>query len=419
MKRKIHTSFTASLPSFAVLLLALLLPLSMHAQKGKAKKHAPKAQKTVTFTEVQPLLDAYRFAEAEAELQRQLQDASQMDETTLLVKKAQLKEALKGMDMLSVAAKVTFIDSIVIHRNELNKVYTLSHDNGTLTFAPYTYTNSFGDLRLLHSDAQDDRMQKMLLSRKTAGEWSEPRMLSGTEMSDDATDIQGYPYLMPDGMTLYFSAISDNGLGGYDIYVTRYNRDTDSFLKPENIGMPFNSPANDYLYVIDETTQIGYFATDRHQDRDSVCVYVFIPTETREKIDADDSQAYISMAMLNSIADTQKDIAAVNEARMRLRSIKQTTNAAAAKHSMVFVINDDIAYTSLSCFKSTSARRIAGELQKKAAELQKVTDELEALRMRKDSNRKLMLKLEADARLLAQSVSTLSKNMRKAELGIR
>lgn len=46
--------------------------------------------------------------------------------------------------------------------------------------------------------------------------------------------------------------------------------------------MPFNSPANDYLYVIDEQAQIGWFVTDRNQPADSVCIYRFIPSTSRE-----------------------------------------------------------------------------------------------------------------------------------------
>ena len=35
---------------------------------------------------------------------------------------------------------------------------------------------------------------------------------------------------------------------------------TDTYLVPENVGMPFNSPYNDYMYVIDEYNNLGWFA---------------------------------------------------------------------------------------------------------------------------------------------------------------
>ena len=49
---------------------------------------------------------------------------------------------------------------------------------------------------------------------------------------------------MADGVTIYYASDGE-GLGGYDIFVTRYNTNTDTYLVPENVGMPFNSPYND------------------------------------------------------------------------------------------------------------------------------------------------------------------------------
>lgn len=91
--------------------------------------------------------------------------------------------------------------------------------------------------------------------------------------------------MMADGMTLYFAAKGEESLGGYDIFVTRYNKSTGEFVRAENVGMPFNSPANDYLMAIDETCNIGWFVTDRNQTADNVCIYRFIPNETREVYD--------------------------------------------------------------------------------------------------------------------------------------
>ena len=54
---------------------------------------------------------------------------------------------------------------------------------------------------------------------------------------------------------------------------------------PENVGMPFNSPYNDYMYVIDEFNDLGWFASDRYQPEDKVCVYVFVPNESKQVYD--------------------------------------------------------------------------------------------------------------------------------------
>lgn len=43
------------------------------------------------------------------------------------------------------------------------------------------------------------------------------------------------PVCLSDGVTIYY-ATDGEGLGGYDIFVTRYNTNTDSYLTPENVG---------------------------------------------------------------------------------------------------------------------------------------------------------------------------------------
>lgn len=98
------------------------------------------------------------------------------------------------------------------------------------------------------------------------------------------------PFLLQDGETLYFASDrgGENSLGGYDLYMTR--RDGEGgFLDPTNLGMPYNSPSNDYLFVLDEDKNMGWWVSDRI-GTDSVEVIVFRPGKTRINIspDADD-----------------------------------------------------------------------------------------------------------------------------------
>ena len=70
--------------------------------------------------------------------------------------------------------------------------------------------------------------------------WTKPQLLKGIN-DDNQFPRANYPFMMGDGQTLYFAAEGGDGLGGYDIYVTRYDTEEDQFLHPVNIGMPFNS----------------------------------------------------------------------------------------------------------------------------------------------------------------------------------
>lgn len=112
---------------------------------------------------------------------------------------------------------------------------------------------------------------------KLINNWSDPEPLNTLNEQGNVN----YPYLMADGVTLYYASDGEGSLGGYDIFVTRYDSESSSYLRPDNIGMPFNSPANDYMYVIDELNNLGWFASDRYQPEDKVCIYVLFQMKRR------------------------------------------------------------------------------------------------------------------------------------------
>ena len=82
--------------------------------------------------------------------------------------------------------------------------------------------------------------------------------------------------MLSDGSTLYFAAEGDieNALGGLDIYMTRRD-ETGAFFSPTNVGMPYNSPYNDYMMAIDDAAGLGWWATDRNAPDGMVTVYIF------------------------------------------------------------------------------------------------------------------------------------------------
>lgn len=132
------------------------------------------------------------------------------------------------------------------------------------------------------------------------GEWEAPQLM-GDDLGAGGDAI--YPYLMPDGITLYFSADNEDSLGGYDIFLSRST--DDEFLQPANVGMPFNSPYNDYFLIIDEYTGAGFFATDRNRHPGKVTIYTFIPQDLRVNVDIDNPNL-ASLARLDNIGLTHK-----------------------------------------------------------------------------------------------------------------
>jgi hypothetical protein len=75
--------------------------------------------------------------------------------------------------------------------------------------------------------------------------------------SDYAT---GFPFLSPDGNTLYFASDRPGGMGGWDLYVSTWNGT--SWSVPKNLGAPINTPGNEITPFVDG--DVLYFASDWH-----------------------------------------------------------------------------------------------------------------------------------------------------------
>lgn len=139
------------------------------------------------------------------------------------------------------------------------------------------YETELGN-KIYYGERQPDGKLSILARNKMQGEWSKGSLLPGS--INDSINAN-YPYVLTDGATIYYAADGENSIGGYDIFVTRYNTNTNTYLTPENVGMPFNSPYNDYMFAIDEFNNLGWFASDRYQPEGKVCIYVFIPNSSK------------------------------------------------------------------------------------------------------------------------------------------
>ena len=161
---------------------------------------------------------------------------------------------------------LVFTDTIILLRNDLQKVIKLSENAGRVsvdTLGGSEYVNAFGDVKYLCVDSV------LCRSVKVGGKWQEPSPLQGLE------DLKATnPFMLQDGQTIYFSCVTSDSL---DICVTRYSQENRVYLKPEILGFPYNSTSDDFLYCIDEQTGKGIFATSRDfETNDTVSVYYFL-----------------------------------------------------------------------------------------------------------------------------------------------
>lgn len=106
---------------------------------------------------------------------------------------------------------------------------------------------------------------------RSNGEFGEPVNLGSTI---NTSGRESFPYLNEDGL-LFFSSNGHPGLGGYDVFVS----EIDQLNEPMNLGRPINSPKDDISFIIDASTKIGFFATNRDKDAKEDDIYKFIQTE--------------------------------------------------------------------------------------------------------------------------------------------
>lgn len=125
--------------------------------------------------------------------------------------------------------------------------------------------------------------------------WTVPRRVD--EISTDVAN-EIYPLLSPDGKTLFFSSDGLYGLGGYDIYYSVWDEANGQWSMPQNMGIPFSSPADDFLYMDSEDERYSLFASDRGCPEDSVYVYALEYERYPVHVSVDDPDELMALSEL-------------------------------------------------------------------------------------------------------------------------
>lgn len=298
-------------------------------------------------------------------------------------------------NMLQNTQIVFVIDSTVVDADKVMDVITLPKaygkyvaynkffdTNSALNENSVVYVNGF-DNRCYYNEVGTDSISRLFMRERQGEEWDEARPLTEiNELVSNAT----YPYMASDGQTLYFAGKSDEeGLGERDIYMTKYDAEEGKFLKPENIGLPFNSTKDDFIYVEADADGIAWFASTRRQPEGKVCVYTFVPSETRQNYDADDLddtelKNYAELMRIRSTWPTPEIRQTAMQRLQRLQAKTEKQNSEA--NEICFIVNDEMTYTRLNDFKSAETKNAYADLKMKQNEANKLIKEIDSMRTR-------------------------------------
>jgi len=332
--------------------------------------------------------------------------------------------------MVENTQKVMIVDSVVVSFDEFLQTIRLGSEAGRLSSYDQffhvdeqpegtVYVNE-RESRCYYAIPDDNGAFNIYSLDKVGDAWGQPQALAGVNDDGLFTDMN-YPFLLSDGMTLYFAAKGNESLGGYDIFATRFDAETGRYYRAENIGMPFNSEANDYMYAIDEMNRIGWFVSDRNQPEGMVCVYIFEPSSTRQTYADDDcsDEQLRRYANIASISDTWTD--GREEALERIKNIGTKGNSAA--HAYRLVINDNKTASQASDLRTTGGRELFNRwqrLKKEEAELEAELDKSRAYYSRALSIEKRTLKpdifkKERHQEQLIKDIAAIEKEIRQQE----
>lgn len=380
-----------------ILLAALLviLPSSVDAQKKKSATKAKVKQKTTVV---------------DNEFEQRL-------------------ESMRGFTQ-----KVMFIDSVVVSKSKLLSSLNIPDEAGSIQaynkfFNTTDQPNSIVYLNQLKNKCVFSKFADGgwdLYSKEMIGEkWSNAVPLKGLDILGDDVDIN-WPFLLSDGTTLYFAAKGEESIGGFDIFMTRYDETTQSYLKPENIGMPFNSIDNDYFFIVDEYDGIGWFATDRNQPEGKVCIYSFIYNDVRENYVVDEytPEQLRQLSEIHSISQTWTSNQARLGALEQLTAVYKRKFTQKKKNDFEFVINDELTYTTLTDFRSSEAAEMYVDLNELLRKKNKLDSSIERARNayptarqpQREQYKQQLLAAEKQSEKYETDIKNLSKEIRRIEL---
>jgi outer membrane protein OmpA-like peptidoglycan-associated protein len=121
--------------------------------------------------------------------------------------------------------------------------------------------------------------------RDERGRWTKsvPIDFYGGEKIINTDAKEKSPFLHQDGETLYFVSSSTDerkGVGGTDIFISKYNRKSKKWSRPKNIGYPINTKEDEIGLFVSTNGQLAYFSSKAGGN--SFDIYAFeLPQEAK------------------------------------------------------------------------------------------------------------------------------------------
>lgn len=186
----------------------------------------------------------------------------------------EIKACVYGKRLLSNLSDLVIQSKKTLNEADYFRSYDLKGIGGKLLVKPddfktsadkkkkdksVVYLPATGSRVYFSSYGEGDNKDIYYATKLPNGTFSPPQKVSGINSEFD----EDFPFLHPNGTTMYFASKGFNSMGGYDIFKSTYIESTNSWSQPVNLEFPINSPDDDYLYVTDSLEKTAFFSTGR------------------------------------------------------------------------------------------------------------------------------------------------------------
>lgn len=274
----------------------------------------------------------------------------------------QLEIAENSLDNVQ---KIEIIDRIDVPASDYIKYIKLPSTGGKLLSpdvsilknrynqSDFTYTTEAGDMMLWSENGEDHKEVIMQSEQLMDGSWERP--VNVGEVLNDGGNVRN-PFMLTDGLTLYFSGDGDGSMGGYDLFVATKDPTTGEFRQPMGLGYPFNSPYNEYMLAIDEDNGIGWWVTDRNNLDGQLTIYVFKTNDVRKNYILDEEEDIVSLARIDDIKATQNPSTDYSRILKEI-DVRYNQNKKKPDADFIFPMPGGRIATRLSDFTTSAAKR--------------------------------------------------------------
>ncbi len=319
--------------------------------------------------------NAYEFQEAIKQYTHFLKVTHPEDARRVTAQRS-IEDCQSAIELINKYFKLSILAKDTVSEQEVLSKYQLSGESGTLSPNRTFFKTGVDPDQIMYKTELENEVL-FVLEQPDSGRYNINKIVrlldSWSKNQDLGTPINSefderYPFMLVDGTTFYFSSNRPGGMGGMDIYQSYFDTESNTFSPPENMGPPFNSPDDDYLFAADAFENQAWFSTNRGVSPGKAVVVMIRWDNSVIKNLARDTEQIRQLAQLPLLERDSTDLETARPSTPAQQKLK-------AKEDFRFYINDTLVYSRFEHFHSAEALNAF----KKGFDLNAQKDSLELL----------------------------------------